>query len=82
MTPGNFSLAALVLLVQTEYLDRPGLRLTPTQAARYFGLEEDICRAILGALAAAGVLGRTADGAFVRWFPRTMGVNPQVAVAA
>ena len=80
MTSGHFSAAALVLLVQSEYLDRPGLRLTVPEAARYFGLEQDICGVILATLADAGVIGRGTDGAYVRWFPHAMGSHPVAAV--
>jgi hypothetical protein len=81
MTSGTFSASALILLVQSEYLATPGLRLTPAQAARDFGLEPDVCHTILATLADAGVIGRAADGAFVRWFPRVMGVHPTAAYA-
>ena len=80
MTPRDFSLSDLLLLVQSEYLDQPGLRLTARQAARYFGLEEDVCNAVLAALADSGVIGRAADGAYVRWLPRVMGTHPTAAL--
>jgi len=80
MTPRDFSLSALILLVQSEYLETPGLRLTPRQAARYFGLEEDVCNAVLTALADSGVIGRAADGTYVRWLPRVMGTHPTAAL--
>ena len=81
MTPGTVNLSALILLVQSEYLDTPGLRLSPSQAARYFGLDRKTCNAVLGTLADAGVIGRAPDGAYVRWFPRLMGTHPIAAYA-
>ena len=44
----------------------PGLRLTPAQAQRLWGLDRDSCDALLGALVDAKFLFRTRDGAFVR----------------
>ena len=52
--------------IQGEYLEMPGLRLTPAQAQRLWGLERDVCDAMLGALVDARFLVRTRDGAFVR----------------
>jgi hypothetical protein len=52
--------------VKAEYLEMPGLRLTPQQAQRLWGLDREICQALLGALVDANFLNRTRDGAFVR----------------
>lgn len=52
--------------IQGEYLEMPGLRLTPAQAQRLWGLERDVCDALLGALVDAKFLAQTRDGAFVR----------------
>ena len=52
--------------IQGEYLEMPGLRLTPAQAQRLWGLERDVCDALLGALVDARFLAQTRDGAFVR----------------
>ena len=82
MTVGTFGITDLILLVQAEFLDTPGLRLNASQAARYFGLDPDVCNTILVTLADAGVLGRAADGAFVRWLPRVMGTHPTAAYAS
>jgi hypothetical protein len=81
MNPAAFSVPALILLVQSEYLDSPGLRLTVSEASRYFGLEPDVCASILTTLAEAGVIGRAGDGAYVRWLPRVMGAHPTAAYA-
>ena len=52
--------------IQGEFVEMPGLRLTPAQAQRLWGLERDVCDALLGALVDAKFLGQTRDGAFVR----------------
>jgi hypothetical protein len=52
--------------IQGEYVEMPGLRLTPAQAQRLWGLERDVCNALLGALVDAKFLAQTRDGAFVR----------------
>ena len=52
--------------IQGEYVEMPGLRLTPAQAQRLWGLERDVCDALLGALVDAKFLAQTRDGAFVR----------------
>jgi len=52
--------------VKGEYLEMPGLRLTPAQAQRLWGLDREACNALLGALVDTKFLSRTRDGAFVR----------------
>ena len=52
--------------VQGEYIEMPGLRLTPAQAQRLWGLDPAACDTLLGALVDAKFLFRTRDGAFVR----------------
>ena len=52
--------------IQGEFVEMPGLRLTPAQAQRLWGLERDVCDALLGALVDAKFLLRTRDGSFVR----------------
>ena len=53
--------------VQGEYIEMPGLRLTPAQAQRLWGLDRAACDALLGALVDAKFLFRTRDGAFMRF---------------
>jgi hypothetical protein len=62
--------ASLVMQMQEMFLDSPGLTLTLAEAQERLGVERHVCEAILGALVDASVLARTADGAFVRFFPR------------
>ena len=52
--------------VRSEFLEMPGLRLTPDQATRLWGLEGDMCRAIIDALVAEAFLRRTPSGAVIR----------------
>ena len=52
--------------IQGEFVEMPGLRLTTVQAQRLWGLERDVCDALLGALVDAKFLAQTRDGAFVR----------------
>jgi hypothetical protein len=52
--------------VQGEYKEMPGLRLTPAQAQRLWGLDRAACDALLGALVESKFLFQTRDGAFVR----------------
>jgi hypothetical protein len=52
--------------IQGEFVEMPGLRLTAAQAQRLWGLEQDVCDGLLGALVDAKFLTLTRDGAFVR----------------
>jgi len=52
--------------IQGEYVEMPGLRLTPAQAQRLWGLERDVCDALLGALVDAKFLAQTRDGAYIK----------------
>jgi hypothetical protein len=52
--------------VKGEYTQMPGLSLTAAQAQRLWGLDREICDALLGALVDARFLNRTREGAFVR----------------
>lgn len=52
--------------IQGEYLEMPGLRLTIAQAQRLWGLDRQVCEALLAALVDARFLCRTRDGAFIR----------------
>ena len=58
--------------IQGEFVEMPGLRLTPAQARRLWGLDREICDALLGTLVDAKFLSPTRDGAFVR----TEGARP------
>jgi hypothetical protein len=58
--------------IQGEYVEMPGLRLTVAQAQRLWGLDRDVCDALLGALVDAKFLSQTRDGSFIR----TEGARP------
>ena len=63
-------LETLLLRMQHDYLSTPLLHLTVDEARQRFGEDDATCRAILDTLADARVLARTADGTYVRYFPR------------
>ena len=70
MTLGCHQIQALVMRMQTAFLDTPGLTLSLKDAERRFGVDEVRCDAVLTALVDANVLARTREGAYVRFFPR------------
>jgi hypothetical protein len=51
---------AVLRRVRAEFAEMPGLRLTPAQATRLWGLERDACYAVIQALI---------DASFLRWTP-------------
>ena len=53
-------LEAVTRRVQEEFREMPGLRLTPAQAIRLWGLEREMCHAVIERLVAAAFLRRTA----------------------
>jgi hypothetical protein len=55
----------LLARVRCEYLEMPGLTLTPAQARRLWNLSEPICEQVLLALLKSGFLRRTWRNAFV-----------------
>jgi hypothetical protein len=57
-------LSGILLLIQREYEEQPGLRLTSFQAQRLWGLDGSTCSIALAALVDAGTLQRTTDGRF------------------
>lgn len=52
--------------IKSEFVEMPGLKLTPAQAQRLWGLDAEFCEAILGALVDARFLLKAGDGTFVR----------------
>ena len=56
----------LLQRVTRDFEEQPGLRLTPLQAQRLWGLDGQCAAGMLTALVDAGVLQRTPDGQFVR----------------
>jgi hypothetical protein len=53
-------LEAIVRRIREEFREMPGLRLTLAQATRLWGLEHEMCRAVIERLVAS---------AFLRWTP-------------
>ena len=60
----------LLQRAQGEFLEMPGLRLTPAQAQRLWGLRSSTCDVVLSTLLEKRFLRRTRDGAFVLESPR------------
>ena len=52
--------------IQMEYVEMPGLKLTPIQVGRLCGLPQDVCERALALLIRTGFLSRSEDGAFQR----------------
>ena len=59
-------LHAIVERVRCEFLEMPGLRVTPPQAARLWGLDLRSCEAVIDALIRSAFLKRTSSGAVAR----------------
>ena len=66
MTGTSRGIPEVVQRIRGEFLEMPGLRLTPQEARRLWRLDETACDAVLGALVDVHFLARTRDGAFVR----------------
>ena len=58
-------LAAALTVIQMDYVEMPGLRLTAPQGRRLWSLPLDVCQAALDVLSAAGFLVRTEDGQYL-----------------
>ncbi len=52
--------------VRSEYLEMPGLRLTPRQATRLWGVDHAMAEHVLAALVECGFLRRNREGAYLR----------------
>jgi hypothetical protein len=52
--------------IQGEFTEMPGLRLTPAQAQRLWGLDRNVCDQLLDALVKANFLSQTRDGSFIK----------------
>jgi hypothetical protein len=59
-------LQTLLIRIQGEYREMPGLILSESQARRLWGLDRQTCGAIMTMLIEQHVLKRTPDGAYVR----------------
>jgi hypothetical protein len=56
----------LLARVRSEFLEMPGLRLAPRQAARLWAVDPALSARVLDALVRSGFLRKTADGAYLR----------------
>ena len=56
----------LAARIRREYLEMPGLRLSPEQARRLWAVDERSCHAVLTALVNARFLQQLYDGSYVR----------------
>jgi hypothetical protein len=52
--------------VRGEFLEMPGLRLTPQQASRLWAVDRSTSEWILNRLTSTGFLARTREGAYLR----------------
>lgn len=59
-------ISEIVLRVEGEYREMPGLSLTLPQAARLWGLDRDTCERVLAKLVERRVLTRGLNGAYIR----------------
>ena len=62
----------LVMRIEGEFLETPGLMLTVAEAQRRFGIDEITCEAVLDALVDSGVLFRTRDRVYGRLYPHVI----------
>ena len=60
------AIAELIVRVQGEYREMPGLKLTELQAQRLWGLDDGTCASVLTALVQRQFLRRTAAGTYLR----------------
>jgi len=59
-------LNSIVQRVRSEFLEMPGLQLTPDQACRLWNLERETCLEVIQTLVAQAFLHWTASGAVAR----------------
>lgn len=57
---------AIVTRIRAEFREMPGLRLTPAQASKLWGLETDTCRRVIDELVATAFLRWTGAGLVAR----------------
>lgn len=74
----------LLVRIQGEYREMPGLRLTSAQAERLWGLDRSQCESVMADLVDSAFLTRRRDGSYVRVdanSPVTRGAGGQAAKA-
>ena len=70
MTPTSESIEESLMRIEGAFRDNPSLTITASQAQRRFSVDAGLCEGILVALHRAGVLAKTPEGAYMRFFPR------------
>jgi hypothetical protein len=60
------AVSTLLPRIRSEFLEMPGLCVTPEQAARLWALDRTTSERILGELVSAGFLSRGRSGAYAR----------------
>ena len=58
--------SALEERIRGEFLEMPGLRLTPKQASRLWAIDHATSERVLDRLTSTGFLARTREGAYLR----------------
>ena len=64
--PHDEGITPLVHRVRSEFLEMPGLRLTPAQAARLWAVDRQTSERVLDGLTLAGFLLKNREGAYLR----------------
>jgi len=64
--PATTTVRDVLLRVQGEYREMPGLKLTDAQAQRLLGIDCDTCTVVLSTLLERGFLRRTNNGLYIR----------------
>ena len=59
-------LERIVYRIREEFREMPGLRLTPAQATRLWGLDDKVCAAVIDRLVASAYLRWTPAGSVTR----------------
>ena len=65
-TPPPDALSAMTRQVQAEYVEMPGMALTPTQMQRLWHIDGALCDAVIESLVTSGFLTRRSDRHYVR----------------
>jgi hypothetical protein len=73
MTLTRAQIEDLVVRIQADFLNVPGLRLSLGQATVRFGITSRVCEAVLQALVEARVLTRSTAGGYERFLPLAHG---------
>ena len=66
MTISDYPMPALLQSIRSEFLEMPGLNLTPPQAARLWALDRATSELVLGELVSSGFLAKSRSGAYLR----------------